>query len=236
MMNLLMSNYKDFITSSNEVKGLFNPENKDKKEVKIYFRDGKNFLDDLFLELTTSDIKIENIPIFFVRYYNFLFIGRYLVIQLLIVTLQKLKVGQAFLILILQVVFVITALNTQVKKGGLYENQFLTWKNIIQECCIIFFLLMTVIIGFGLAKWTGEKGIFYIEFFGAISVLISLFIEVIGFLIVIVEFLIWIYKVFRKYFCCCFVGANSGKKKRDKRRVSQSEVMKIRVQEESAVL
>lgn len=214
LMNFVIFGKSEFVTSSKQVKGLFSGGEDKGPEVNIYFRNGKNFIDELFLELTTSDIRIENIPIIFVRYYNFLFIGRYLVVQLILVTAQKLKVFQALIILLIQIAFVSVAMHTQVKKGGLYENRFLAYYNIVQEFCIVIFLLITVINGFGFANWTGEKGVFYLEFIGAVSVMISLFIEILGFVIVIGGFFFWIVKVGKKYLCRPCLAQDKKKKKK----------------------
>lgn len=205
LMNKVIVGDNEFTTNSKQLKSLFGSSNNDdRKEVDIYFKNGKNFIDELFLELTTSDIMVENIPIIFVRYYNFLFIIRYLVIQVILVTLQRLGVFQAIIILGIQGTFIFFALRTHIKLGGLYENQFLAYYNLIQEVCIFIFLLITILIGLNFVNWTGERGLFYIEMVAALSLMISLIIEVFGFLIIIVGFVIWIYNVASKYLCVCY--------------------------------
>lgn len=220
----------EYITNSDQVKGLFSKENSySKKNVDIYFKNGKNFIDELFLELTTSDIMIQNIPIIFVRYYNFLFLGRYLVIQAVIITTQRLRAFQTLIILIIQLLFLTLVLYTHNKKGGLYENKFLTYYNVTQEVFIIVFLGTVLIKNVGYVDNSGDVGNFIFDLVATFCVLVCLLIELIGFLIMVFSFFVWSFKVFKKFcWAPCHKKKRGKKSEKEKKRFFKKKLLKTK--------
>ena len=161
------------------------------KDLEVKFVGGPGFLDKKFLELVTGDIIIENLKYTFVKYYNVLFLSRFLAMQVILVVLQFLGGFQAWILFLMQCAWVYFVFKTE-EKIGLFENNFLRNYNYVLEISLLIFLFSASIVGFftiihssdwmfpGYAPIGGQLGghpSFGVEFTAVLSIAAAFLVE-----------------------------------------------------------